>query len=177
MENIYQSVSEVLKKHEFIFVLEDDLEILPLANGSLLKLIYLMDKRINAFSLYCNKSYSNTVFCSNRYSSQGWGTRRIYWNKFNPKVIKKTNLSSLDIKKIKRKCGSDIYSEFINFKNGSIDSWAIPWNIHNFLNSNLMIYPPKSYILNNSHLYGAERTAGVKFDYEIAKENLQKKNI
>ena len=44
------------------------------------------------------------------------------------------------------------------------------------IKSNL-IYPPKSYILNNSHLYGAERTAGVKFDYEIAKENLQKKHL
>ena len=39
-----------------------------------------------------------------------------------------------------------------------------------------MVYPPKSYILNNSHLIGGERTSGIKFNYEIAKEKLNKKD-
>ena len=61
----------------------------------------------------------------------------------------------------------DIYTDLKAFQKSRLDTWAIPWNVHNYLHSNLMVYPPDSYILNNSHLFGAERTTGIQFEYEF----------
>ncbi len=177
MKNMHKSVTEILRNHKYIFVLEDDLEVVPTAKGSITIMLSKLNESINSFSIYCHNSYTENIFYSHRYSSQAWGTSRKAWLKFNPLKIKKMDLSFYEIKKLNRKCGSDIYSSFKAFKKGSLDTWAVPWNIYNFKNSNMMVYPPKSYILNNSHLIGAERTEGIEFKYHIAKYLLQKDYI
>ena len=177
MENVYKSVTEILENHEYIFVLEDDLEITPFANGSIYSLLNKLGGDINAFSIYCMKSFNNDLFYSNRYSSQAWGTSNKSWKEFNPHNMKNINLNFMQILKLRIKCGGDIYSDFKSFQKGKLDTWANPWNVFNFLNSNKMIYPPKSYVINNSHLIGAERTEGVFFKYEIAREPLQNNEI
>ena len=176
MINVYKSITEILRKHDFIFVLEDDLEILPSAKDSIIIMLKKLEGPINSFSIYCNHSYTDKIFSSHRFSSQAWGTTKEAWLNFNPYKIKEDNLSFSEIINLRRKCGTDMYSNFKAFKKGNLDSWAVPWNIYNFKNSNQMVYPPKSFIFNNSHLIGGERTEGIQFKYQISKDRLKKDN-
>ena len=174
--NVYQSVSHVLKKHEYIFVLEDDLEILPIAKGTVEALIKLMNNKVSAFGIYCHKSFSKSFFYSKRFESQAWGTNRQSWNEFNPTNTKNINLTINDHSIIKKELGTDLLNDFAKFKKELLDSWAVPWNIHNYVNNKLMVYTPFSYIKNNSHCEGAERTKGIEFEYVIAKQPINKIN-
>ena len=81
--------------------------------------------------------------------------------------MRNINLTSEQESKIKQNLGSDILRDFIFFKKGKLNTWAVPWNIFNFLNKRKMVYPPKSFVYNHSHLESAERTKGIEFPYEI----------
>lgn len=166
--NVFRSVSEVLSYHEFVFVLEDDLEVLKVANGALQILMGKLSETTPAFGLYCNRSFVNSLFLSNRFSSQGWGTSRAAWSTFDPEIIKKTKFSREFLSALRKKVGGDLVSDLAAFQAGILDSWAVPWNVHNFMTNRMMLYPPASYIENNSHKTGAERTLGIEFDYEIS---------
>jgi hypothetical protein len=167
--NVYKSVSEVLSIHEYVFVLEDDLKILEIAKGSTQILINKLSEDVPAFGLYCNRSFVNTLFLSNRFSSQGWGTSREAWSTFDPEAIQRTKYSRGFLKELRKKAGGDLVSDLAAFQSGRLDSWAVPWNVHNFMTNKTMIYPPASYIENNSHMIGAERTFGIEFKHEISK--------
>ena len=81
--------------------------------------------------------------------------------------MRNTNLTSIQKIKIKQNLGSDSLRDFNFFKKGKLNTWAVPWNVFNFLNERKMIYPPKSFVYNHSHLQNAERTKGIEFPYEI----------
>ena len=72
MLNVFHSVSEVLKKHEYIFVLEDDLEVLEVAGGSLSVMLNKISGNNVAISLYGHRSFINKPFLSRRFSPQAW---------------------------------------------------------------------------------------------------------
>jgi hypothetical protein len=168
MNNVFASVTEVLNRHDCVFVLEDDLEVLPHANGLIELLAEQLSPRICAYGLYCNRSWTKNLFLSNRFSSQAWGTTRSAWQGFHPEDFKSLEITRSLRSEIKTKLGSDLVTSMYAFRKGKLDSWAVPWNIFNLLNDRLMLYPPVSYVKNNSHLIGAERTYGIEFDYEVA---------
>ncbi len=172
MQNVYRSVTEVLERHEFVFVLEDDLEILPMAKGALPQLIRHVGCDVTTFGIYCHKSWSQGLFLSQRFSSQGWGTSRDGWRGFDVEEIKNLNLSSSQKKLLCDVAGTDMVAGLRAFQIGLLDSWAIPWNVFNFLHGRKMIYTPNSYVTNKSHLAGAERTWGIEFRYETASRPL-----
>tara|TARA_R110001606_G_scaffold234160_5_gene381820 strand:- start:479 stop:1363 length:885 start_codon:yes stop_codon:yes gene_type:complete len=172
MNNVYTSVSEILSLHEFVFVLEDDLEILQIADCAVELLLPYLNERVSAFGIYCNKSFSDSLFFSQRFSSQAWGTSREAWAGFNPVHIMSLELSEAQRIELRKNVGGDFISSFRAFQSGDLDSWAIPWNIYNFLQNRVMLYTPNSYVNNNSHLLGAERTYGIEFEYEISRKSL-----
>jgi hypothetical protein len=168
MQNVFTSVTEVLDHHEFVFVLEDDLIVLPLAKGIIQLMVPHLGGKVRAFGIYCNKSYTDTVFFSQRFGSQAWGTSRSSWQEFNIKRLLSLDLTAELRRDLRNNVGSDIISDFKNFQADKLDSWAVPWNVHNLLEGGVMVYTPASYIQNNSHFKGAERTHGIKFEYKIA---------
>lgn len=172
MRNVCHSVSEVLENHEFAFVLEDDLEVLPVADGALVLMCRHLGGDVKAFSLYVNRSHVHNVFLSPRFSSQGWGVSRVAWQKFDTEALKNISLSKQQLRNLKCRLGGDLLRGFKAFQKGALDSWAVPWNVHNFLAGGMMVYVPNSYLINNSHLPGAERTLGIKYDYDLASRPL-----
>jgi hypothetical protein len=167
MKNVFMSVTEVLKRHEFIFVLEDDLEVLPIAEGAIEPLVDYLGGATCAFGIYCNKSFTDKVFLSQRFSSQAWGTSRTCWKGFNLEYIMSLEMTAELSRELRKNVGGDLIPGFKAFQNGKLDSWAIPWNIYNLLEGRFMVYLPTSYVKNNSHKVDAERTYGIEFEYEI----------
>jgi len=166
--NITKSIDEVLKNYDYVLVLEDDLQLTKYIRGFFEKANKLITGKISAVSIYTNRPYSNVPFISKRFNSQGWMTSKDYWTNFNPEEIRNTILTKEQRKKINKEIGADLLEDFDHFQSGKLDTWAVPWNIYNFLNNKFMLYPTKSYVKNFSHEVGAERTFGVKFDYELS---------
>ncbi len=178
--NIINGVSEAAEQFTEIFVVEDDLELIHYHKD--LPSIFF-NKQLNgpvvAFSTYTNliKNLRYSTFLSHRFSSQAWGTTAESWSTFDIEYIRNLDLSEALNKDLVRHLGSDMPGVIAGFKSGKIDSWAIPWNIFNFLSGNLMVYPAKSYVLEGGHESGAMRTRGVKFKAELATNFIDVENL
>lgn len=174
-QNIVIGISDISKNFETLFVVEDDLELIHFhRNLSALFFERLLTGPIVAFSTYSNlmRDVKFNTFLSHRFSSQAWGTTSEAWKGFDIEYMKKLALTKNLKKELVRYLGSDMPRAMKGFKLGTIDSWAIPWNVYNFLNGNLMVYPSKSYVRSEGHGSGATRTGGVMFKSELAEEFL-----
>lgn len=165
--NVTSSVTEVLSEYESVFVVEDDLEFIKNSKNLLSIMRSMLNDEFTSFTTYCHTSFTKNFFYLSRFSSQTWFTSRENWNNFSLKTMSNTNLTPSQESKIKQSLGSDILRDFKSFKEGKLNTWAVPWNIFNFLNERKMVYPPKSFVHNHSHLESAERTKGIEFPYEI----------
>jgi len=166
--NMVKSINYAFQFFEYVLVIEDDLVLsADIQNISEISKRYI-NKYNSALSIYSNLTKNRKPFLSNRFNSQGWVTHRDYWTDFDIDYLRSYVLTDGQKEKIHRKLGSDIIRDFSLFQKGKIDTWAVPWNIYNFLNNRSMIYLNKSYITNNSHLMGAERTQNIAYRYEIA---------
>ena len=132
-------------KHDYIFVLEDDLEVIPNANGIIYKMLNHLDTNISAFSIYAHTSFSTVPFLSSRFSSQAWATSSQSWSSFDPFYIRNMLIANDTKKLIKKKLGDDFLSSLRAFQSKKLDSWAVPWNLYNLYRGKKMLYPPKSF--------------------------------
>lgn len=167
-KNMVQSISYAFQFYNYVLVIEDDLVLsVDIKNISQIARRYI-NKQSSALSIYANLSKNKKPFLSRRFNSQGWITHKDYWNGFDLDYFRSYILNECQKNKIHRLLGSDIIRDFSLFQKQKIDTWAVPWNIFNFLNDRNMIYPNKSYIINNSHLIGAERTHNIEYPYQLA---------
>ena len=173
LNSVFCAVTDILNSHENILVFEDDLELIDELDIPLPQIFLSLTGNISAFSLYSNKTYNSKPFLSQRFSSQGWGTSKAFWKNFDPISMRSNLALSIDMSSLGSEAGKDMPQAWRKFLAGNIDSWAIPWNVHNFMNGYFMIYTARSFVINNSHLNGAQRTGGIVFDYELATSNLQ----
>lgn len=174
-QNIVQGVSEAAQDHGRLFVVEDDLELIHY-HRDLSKTFFTEHLRgpVTAFSTYANsiKNLQYSTFLSNRFSSQAWGIFGKTWSDFDLEYIRRQPISTALKNELVFHLGTDMPRAVAGFKAGAIDSWAIPWNLHNYLSGHLMAYPAKSYVREAGHKLGATRTVGVKFKCEVADEFL-----
>lgn len=172
-KNIVTGISETFKSFNEIFILEDDLLITPYHYG-LTKTFFknFNNDLVGAFSTYSNKTsfskFSN--FYSNRFSSQAWGTWSNKWNEFDIEYIKKIKITRGFNKELSNVLGSDMPSAFKAFRDGYLDSWAIPWNVFNMLTKRVTAYTSKSFVESIGHKSDATRTKGIYFPHTIANE-------
>lgn len=166
--NVFASVTEVLARHEYVFVVEDDLCAIPYSVGALEFFVKRLNQEVSAFSLYCNESFSDNPFYSHRFSSQAWGTSRKHWSGFDYKELEKYRFSKNELRRIVEVQGQDMPRNIKAYQNGKMDSWALPWNLYNFLEGRKMIYPPASFFESHGHRFDAERTKGIEFPYRLA---------
>ena len=166
MLNAFHSVSEVLKKHEYIFVLEDDLEVLEVAGGSLSVMLNKISGNNVAISLYGHRSYKQTILIKEvLVASLGYIKNRLA--NFEPHMYKQYCFTACEKLEIKRALGSDFCRAFeLISLDGLIH--GLYHGICLIFSHNYMIYPAKSLIRNHSHPEGAERTLGYTFRYETA---------
>ena len=168
LQNMTRSISEVLARHDNVVVLEDDLVLTKAACGLFEIGPNLLKGKVSAVSAYSNKSFTNVPFLSRRFNSQGWMTNRAFWTDFDYQEMRSLDLDAQQRTSVIRSVGRDLLEDFDAFQRHRLDSWAVPWNIHNFLKNQYMVYPPRSLVENFSHEEGAERTQGISFPYEMS---------
>ncbi|WP_407429009.1 glycosyltransferase [Arcticibacter sp.] len=154
--SIIEGVTEVLKKHETVIVLEDDLltstNFLSYMNDSLD--FYKDNRKILSISGYSFRITFPQVYVYDNYftkrsSSWGWGTWRNRWNAVdwdvkdyndfvrNPAARKRFNLM-----------GSDMAGMLDKQMKGKISSWAIRWCYHQFKTDTYTAFPSISKVQN-----------------------------
>jgi hypothetical protein len=161
--SIIDGVSLVLIDHEFVIVLEDDLETTPnfldFMNSSLNT--YASEEKvfsISGYSFALNLRAEQTdVYFLNRGWSWGWATWKSRWDKVDWDVKEySTFINDRKRKKEFAKGGSDLNKMLEKQMSGSLDSWAIRWFFNQFLIGGLSLYP--SYSMVNNIGFGNEAT-------------------
>jgi GR25 family glycosyltransferase involved in LPS biosynthesis len=155
-KSIIFGVSEVIKKYGKCIVLEDDM---VFSNNFL---SYMND----ALSVYENKcdiysvtgyspnllnkcSYENDVFLSKRPSSWGWGTWKNRWEEVDWDLKEYNEFKKSKSRRIGfAKLGDDVNQSLHFQMKGYIDSWAIIWAFHHYINNAYCLYPVLSKLKN-----------------------------
>lgn len=157
--SIIGGVSEVIKRHGTVIVIEDDLimarNFLRFTNEALQ--FYKDNDKVFSITGYnfppslmnIPKDYNKDVYFSPRCSSWGWGTWEDRWVKADWEL--KDFDSFIKDKKQQRLynySGDDKTEMLIAQKTGKIDSWAIRWDYAHFKNDAFCVYPVHSFVDN-----------------------------
>lgn len=153
--SIIEGVSEILKIHETVIVLEDDLvsssNFLSYMNQALH--FYKNEGKVFSIAGYSlpihNDESELDVYFTSRSSSWGWATWKDRWVTIDWEVkdypaFKKNNLLRRDFNKM----GSDLSQMLDRQMQGKINSWAIRWCYHQFKSGLLSVHPFMSKIEN-----------------------------
>lgn len=183
--SIIEGVSEILKIHETVIVLEDDLvstnNFLDFMNQSLEK---FKDENsvfsISGFSFNLNieTKYLYDVYFLNRGWSWGWATWRDRWGKVDWEIKDYSEfIKNKKAQKLFSTGGSDLNSMLKKQMTGNLDSWAIRWFYNQFKLGGLTLYPVKSKILNEGFGVEATHTTGSSRRYTPNLDNEKNKQI
>jgi glycosyltransferase involved in cell wall biosynthesis len=153
-ESIINGVEEVLKEHDRLIVLEDDIVTSPYflsyMNGSLK--LYEQDDRVISIHSYIypvENGLPETFFLLGA-DCQGWATWRRGWELFEKNGAKL--LAELKARNLTRDFdfdGSYPYTRMLQEQiAGKTQSWAVRWYASAFLKNKYTLYPGKSYIHN-----------------------------
>lgn len=179
--SIIRGVNIVLKNHNKVIVLEDDL----ITNKFFLKymndcLKYLKNNKsifhING-SNHNFKKVKNTCedyFLFRVPFSWGWATWRDRWKYFNNKnesiILKLKNSTEFDFDN-----SYFFYPQLIANYRKKINTWAIFWYSSIFLKKKLCFTPKESFIMNIGYGLSATHTNKLNKDFKINKKNLNRK--
>lgn len=152
--NIIEGVSEVLRQHECVIVLEDDMVTSPFfltyMNEALER--YANDDRVISIHgyVYPLAGALPEAFFLPGADCWGWATWRRGWTCFNPDGAQL--LRELKQRKLERAFdyeGSYPYTKMLEAQiAGTNDSWAIRWYASAFLLGKLTLYPGRSLVHN-----------------------------
>lgn len=168
--SIIDGVTNILKTHEKIIVLEDDLITAPnflnFMNSSLC--YYRNNNKIFSISGYTLDlsilpSLKKDVYLGVRASSWGWGIWRNRWNAIDWHVKDYSTFEKSFVKKYKfNRGGSDMSRMLKNQMQGKIDSWAIRWCYHQFKKNTYTVFPTRSKLVSIGFGNNATHTKSTK---------------
>ncbi|RZK27240.1 MAG: glycosyltransferase family 2 protein [Flavobacterium sp.] len=151
--SIIRGVTETLKKHDRLIVLEDDMILSPYflqyMNEALEK--YADCEDVVSIHGYCVPiNYSSPIFFLRGADCWGWATWKRGWKLFNPDaqfLMKELNekklLYDFDFN------GGYQYTKMLQYQiEGKVDSWAIRWYASAYIQNKLTLYPSKSLVRN-----------------------------
>ena len=183
-KSIITGVGYVLKQHDRVIVMEDDLiasaNFLAFMNSSL----KLYENSKNVFSVsgysfnlkYDKHAYKYDGYFFGRGWSWGWGTWRDRWELVDWDVKDYQQFQQdRSAQKSFAKGGSDLNKMLRSQIAGKVDSWAIRWFYHQYKVEGMTFYPTESKILNlgfdemATHTKGSDRRYRPKFDDGIKK--------
>lgn len=166
--SIIEGVSQILKIHETVIVLEDDLvstnNFLDFMNQSLL--IYKNEKAVFSvsgfsFNLKTTDNYKYDTYFLNRGWSWGWATWQDRWDKIDWEIQDYSEfIKNRKAQKNFSEGGSDLNGMLKKQMNNDLDSWAIRWFYNQYKCKGLTVYPVKSKILNEGFGENATHTKG-----------------
>lgn len=152
--SIIDGVTEILKMHESVIVLEDDLVSSPNFMNYMNEALTFYRDNSKVFSI---AGYSrpmvfeaeSDIYFTQRSSSWGWATWRDRWEKIDW-TAKAYETFKGDQQKRKQfnQMGSDMSSMLDKQMTGLLDSWAIRWCFHQFINDLYSVHPLVSKIEN-----------------------------
>lgn len=153
-QSIISGVTELLKIHERLIVLEDDMETSPhfLTYMNEALELFADDERIASIHgyIYPTKLPLPEAFFLRGADCWGWATWRRGWAHFNPDgsyLLKELKQRGL-LKKFDFD-GAYAFSKMLeNQINGLNDSWAVRWHASIFLANKLTLYPGRSLVHN-----------------------------
>jgi hypothetical protein len=153
--SIIDGVSELLKNHESVIVLEDDLvssrNFLNYMNDTLN--FYKENKKvfsIAGFSIPIKNNQSEVdVYFTSRSSSWGWATWKDRWSKIDWDVSDYNQFkNNTKLRRNFNKMGSDMSDMLDRQMQGKLNSWAIRWCYHQFKTNLFSVHPLVSKIEN-----------------------------
>ena len=176
--SVISGVSQVIKKHGKVIVLEDDLisspDFLEYMNDGLE--YYKDNKKIWSISGYTfnmdiPKDYKRDIYFSYRGCSGGYGTWLDRWEKVDWTVedFKWFDRDRKQRKKFNRG-GLDLANMLENQMAGKIDSWAVRWCYAQSKTDMYTIYPVRSRI-KNIGFDGSGTHSGVNTKYDVELDN------
>jgi glycosyltransferase involved in cell wall biosynthesis len=175
--SIIAGVSEVLKQHQRVVVMEDDLlcttDFLSYINAALD--FYESNSKIGSLSGYLYPisipaHYSHEVLVMHRASSLGWATWRNRWEGVDWEVATfKDFLNDKEAQKRLVTDGLDLLPMLIKQRRGLISSWAIRWTYHHFISHQWCLYPVVSKIQHiGSDSSGTNVSTTSKYDVVLS---------
>ena len=152
-KSIIEGVTQVISIYGSVIVLEDDLitskNFLNYMNQSLD--FYKNNEKVYSISGYTPpiKSFIDDVYFTKRASSWGWATWKNRWLEIDWELERYRHvISSKDFKNNFNKMGSDMFKMLQDQLSGKINSWAIRWCLHQFVNDSFTVFPTKSKVQN-----------------------------
>jgi hypothetical protein len=157
--SIRTGVTDIVKKHGKVIVMEDDL----LTSSAFLSYMnkalnyYEIRKSVFSISAYClppNKfqipdDYNYDVFVGLRNSSWGWATWNDRWQQVDWEVSVFDEIkSNPEIKEAFNRRGDDVFEMLEMQQSGKLDIWSIQFTVAHFKNHAVSIIPTISYVDN-----------------------------
>jgi len=152
--SIISGVSNILRTHRWVIVLEDDLVVSPnflcymnaaLSHYEMNPLVF----SVAGFTMPMSGLNDNAVYFTQRASSWGWATWKDRWDKIDWE-IKDYSVFKNDRQAQKKfnKMGSDMTGMLKKQMDKKINSWAIRWCYHQFRSNLYTVVPAKSKVVN-----------------------------
>ncbi|MBI3006143.1 MAG: glycosyltransferase family 2 protein [Ignavibacteriales bacterium] len=183
-ESVISGVSEVVREHGRVIVVEDDLVtsrfFLKYMNDSLE--FYKSDQDVISVHgyFYPIKAQLPETFFLKGADCWGWGTWKRGWDLFEPDGTKLLGeLRSKGLEKEFDLGGSYHYTQMLKQQcAGEIDSWAIRWHASAFLKNKLTLYPGRSLVHNIGHdSSGSHSETMDAFDVSLSQSPIQVSDI
>ncbi len=158
-QSIKMGVTDVLKRHDKVIVLEDDLITSPAFLSYMNCCLSHYSERNSVFSIggYClppekltiPNDYNYDVFVSLRNTSWGWATWQNRWKQvdWNVNLFDEISNNPFIVDSLNWK-GDDVFKMLQSQQNGSLNIWSIQFVVAHFVNHAISILPTKSYVDN-----------------------------
>lgn len=156
-ESIIKGVSDVLKKHDRVIVLEDDLLTTPNFLDFMNQALAYYEgqsivQSISGYSLAIkSKPKDSDVYLHRRAYSWGWAT---WANRWDIRIFDKAKIRE-EIENdpellsgFKKTCGNDMDGMLLDSLNGKNDSWYVRWSLDHYKHERLSVYPVYSKVNN-----------------------------
>jgi hypothetical protein len=165
--SIRSGITEVLKKHEHVVVLEDDIVMRPGAYAHTVAALlhYESDERVMSVSMWSQPSLrpktADQGFFSERFICWGWATYRKYWSLYQEspfEIYNKCLAAGINVDA----WGADIKWQAENAEKKKL--WYIGYALTHMLHRKLSYFPEEALAVNIGRDGSGENTGGGKQD-------------
>jgi hypothetical protein len=171
--SIKSGISEIIKKHGRVIVMEDDLITSTAFLSYMNQALDFYDDRKSVFSISGYNMPSNRitipddyeydVYVSLRNDSWGWGTWEDRWNQIDWTVSQfQTILKNPEMQNAFNRGGDDVFEMLEMQQKGILNIWSIQFTFSHFMNHAVSIVPTVSYV-DNTGLDGSGENCGKNF--------------
>jgi hypothetical protein len=178
--SVITGVTELVEAHGEAIVLEDDLELSPVAldyfNDALAR--YRTEERVMHVSgyMYPVRAQLPEAFFYREATCWGWATWARAWRRFEPDAARiRDRVLALGAQRAFDVEGSMIFFDMLERQmRGDIDSWAIRWYGTLWMHGGLALHPARALVRNTGHDgTGVHRSVSFAFDVALGTQRVR----